>query len=100
MKIITLDVGQPGVQLGMLTELLTPGLLSCVWTCTGDPPPQPEPPHSCGYGPRLALDAKYLEGRPLNKCPHGLCVNNLLPVVIFTALKANTPFICHRLQMQ
>lgn len=39
MKIITLDVGQPGVQLGMLTELLTPGLLSCVWTCTGTPPP-------------------------------------------------------------
>lgn len=72
MKTISLGVRQPGVWLGMLSELRTlgPALGHPLRLC-----------RSCRY----SSEAKYLEGHPLNECPRGLCVNNLLPLVIFTA---------------
>lgn len=91
---------QSGVQLGMLLELPTLGWLSNVQTCTGTLPSLSHPGvcHSCRYGPRPSPQDRYLEGQLLHKYPHGVCVNNVLPVVIFAPLEANNPFLCQQLQ--
>lgn len=48
--------------------------------------------HSLSYSPWPALAGC------LSKCPHGLCVKNLLPFALFSGLTASNSFVCQQLQ--